>query len=274
MKGWIRISSHLTDCRNGKKESSGVSVFDWVDLPDWDLIQIWVWMRCGWFVVLFGVDFMRFGGMIVCCRFHDSDWISIISDAGRHYFRVSTAITLPRMPLNELWGGWEVVVCGTKRGVTCLYFRYLLFARAPMSSCEREMKWVLPVIVTYFLYSNAPGRYTSVRLGMSKRHFIVDENHSREWCDEDSGMRPYYLWVLWVWASLVNQFILISALRIISVVEASLPNMNASQPIIMEVNSGKSSQSFTSQSITLKHNTRTLLECIITKLKWFERRKV
>ena len=41
-------------------------------------------------------------GMIICCCFHDSDWISIISDADRHYFRVSTAITLSPMPLNEL----------------------------------------------------------------------------------------------------------------------------------------------------------------------------
>ena len=120
MKGWIRISSHLVDYRNGKKENGGVSVIDWVDLSDWDLLQIWMWMRCGWFVVCFGVDFMRFGGMIICCRFHDSDWISIISDADRHYFRVRTAITLSPMPLNELWGGWEVVMCGTKRGVTCL----------------------------------------------------------------------------------------------------------------------------------------------------------
>ena len=41
-------------------------------------------------------------GMIITSSFHDSDWISIISDADRHYFRVSTAITLSRMPLNEL----------------------------------------------------------------------------------------------------------------------------------------------------------------------------
>ena len=41
-------------------------------------------------------------GMIITCAVHDSDWISIISDAGRHYFRVRTAITLSRMPLNEL----------------------------------------------------------------------------------------------------------------------------------------------------------------------------
>ena len=41
-------------------------------------------------------------GMIITSCFHDSDWISIISDAGRHYFRVRTAITLSPMPLNEL----------------------------------------------------------------------------------------------------------------------------------------------------------------------------
>ena len=41
-------------------------------------------------------------GMIITCGFHDSDWTSIISDADRHYFRVRTAITLSRMPLNEL----------------------------------------------------------------------------------------------------------------------------------------------------------------------------
>ena len=41
-------------------------------------------------------------GMIITCAVHDSDWISIISDAGRHYFRVRTAITLSPMPLNEL----------------------------------------------------------------------------------------------------------------------------------------------------------------------------
>ena len=41
-------------------------------------------------------------GMIITSSFHDSDWISIISDADRHYFRVRTAITLSPMPLNEL----------------------------------------------------------------------------------------------------------------------------------------------------------------------------
>ena len=33
-------------------------------------------------------------GMIITSSFHNSDWISIISDADRHYFRVRTAITL------------------------------------------------------------------------------------------------------------------------------------------------------------------------------------
>ena len=41
-------------------------------------------------------------GMIITSSFHDSDWISIISDADRHYFRVRTAITLSRMALDEL----------------------------------------------------------------------------------------------------------------------------------------------------------------------------
>ena len=41
-------------------------------------------------------------GMIITSSFHHSDWISIISDADRHYFRVSTAIRLFPMPLNEL----------------------------------------------------------------------------------------------------------------------------------------------------------------------------
>ena len=49
-----------------------------------------------------------------------------------------------------------------------------------MSMSEKEMKGVLPRIVTSFLYWNACGRYTSVRLGMSKHHFTVDENHSQE----------------------------------------------------------------------------------------------
>ena len=41
-------------------------------------------------------------GMIITSSFYHSDWISIISDADRHYFRVRTAITLSQIPLNEL----------------------------------------------------------------------------------------------------------------------------------------------------------------------------
>ena len=33
-------------------------------------------------------------GMIITSSFHHSHWVSIISDAGRHYLRVRTAITL------------------------------------------------------------------------------------------------------------------------------------------------------------------------------------
>ena len=99
MKGWIRISSHLVDCRNGKKENGGVSVIDWADLPDWDLPQIRVWMWCGWSVAWFGVNFRRFGGndhLLSFPRF----WLNF------HHFRwessLGTAITLSRMPLNEI----------------------------------------------------------------------------------------------------------------------------------------------------------------------------
>ena len=41
-------------------------------------------------------------GMIITSSFHDSDWISIISDACYPYFRVHTTITLSPMPLNEI----------------------------------------------------------------------------------------------------------------------------------------------------------------------------
>ena len=44
--------------------------------------------------------------------------------------------------------------------------------RAPMSIRERGMKGVLPVIVTDFVLRNAHGRYTSVRLDMSKHHLL------------------------------------------------------------------------------------------------------
>ena len=41
-------------------------------------------------------------GMITTSSFHVSDWISIISDADHHNYRVSTAITLSQMLLNEI----------------------------------------------------------------------------------------------------------------------------------------------------------------------------
>ena len=56
--------------------------------------------------VIWGRDMMWISGdvdgMIITSSFHDSDWISIISDVDRHYFRVRTAITLSPMLLNEL----------------------------------------------------------------------------------------------------------------------------------------------------------------------------
>ena len=151
--------------------------------------------------------------------------------------------------------------------------------RAPMSIRERGMTGILPVIVTSSLKGNAYiPKATVVRLDMSKHNFTVNENHSRKWYDEEHRMWSYHdrrLWVLWVWASLVSQFSFVSALRMISVVEASISlNMNAFLPIWMEVNSGKSIQSLTGEEITLKHNTRTITECPFTKDKWFERRQV
>ena len=44
--------------------------------------------------------------------------------------------------------------------------------RAPMPIYERRMKGELPLTVMSILYLNAPGRTTSVRLGMSKHHSI------------------------------------------------------------------------------------------------------
>ena len=84
--------------------------------------------------------------------------------------------------------------------------------------------------------------------------FIVNENHSREWCDEDNGMWNYtchWFWVMWVWASLVNQFTFMQSLRIISVVDLLYINRNTLSPNWMEVNSGKSSQS---NHITINHS--------------------
>ena len=62
----------------------------------------------------------------------------------------------------------------------------------------------------------------------------------------------HWFWVMWVWASLVNQFTFMQSLRIISVLEASfLSYVNAKSPNWMEVNSGKSSQS---NHITINHS--------------------
>ena len=76
-------------------------------------------------------------------------------------------------------------MCGTKRGEVdhffCNCFNRGLFARSPMPIHERGVKRALPVIVRYFVILNASsGRYTSVRLGMSKHQFIVGENHMQE----------------------------------------------------------------------------------------------
>ena len=72
----------------------------------YSVIQFWFSLEWGcdvgdleWEITLISSDLE---GMIITSSFHDSDWISIISDVDRHYFRVSTAITLSRMPLNEL----------------------------------------------------------------------------------------------------------------------------------------------------------------------------
>ena len=75
-------------------------------LLSFSVIQFWFSFEWGCDVGDLECEMVRISrdveGMIITCRFHDSDWISIISDADRHYFRVRTAITLSRMPLNEL----------------------------------------------------------------------------------------------------------------------------------------------------------------------------
>ena len=146
-------------------------------------------------------------------------------------------------------------------------------SRAPMSLHE-GVEGVLPPIVTSSLYRNASGRWTSVRLGMSKHQFIRDGNNSQEWCDGNYKMSDARPWVKWVWASLVNQFTFMLSLRMISVPEAFFLKVNALSPIWMEVSWGKSIQSLTSQSITLKHNTRTTTECLPANYERFERRHV
>ena len=60
----------------------------------------------------------------------------------------------------------------------------------------------------------------------------------------------------------------------INVLALSSLNLNALYPILMEVKLGKSIQSLTSQSFTLKHNTRAIMEGSSAKLKCLERRHI
>ena len=84
----------------------GSSVGGLVLLLSFSVIQIWFSSEWGCDVGNFECEITRISGdmegMIITSSFSDSDWISIISDADRHYFRVRTAITLSQMPLNEL----------------------------------------------------------------------------------------------------------------------------------------------------------------------------
>ena len=108
--------------------------------------------------------------------------------------------------------------------------------------------------------------YTSLQANM---------NHSREWCDEDNGMkRCHQWWESGAWSSLFHQSTPKSSLCIISVVLLSFSNMRAPWFIWMDSSSGKSSQSLTSQSLTLKHSTSTARKRKTTKLEWFESRHV
>ena len=75
-------------------------------LLSFSVIQFWFSSEWGCDVGEFECEMMWISrdveGMIITSSFHDSEWISIISDTDRHYSRVRTAITLSRMPLNEL----------------------------------------------------------------------------------------------------------------------------------------------------------------------------
>ena len=179
---------------------------------------------------------------------------------------------------SEADGKWVLwVVCGTKRGVTCL--------SVISWTCFEELRclFVREGWSEYFLWL---WRHSCTRMHLEDTHRwdgaclnIIHSGweYSREWCDEDYGMWNYkyhQFWVMWVWSSLVNQFTFISSPRIISVSDSSSLNMNALLPIWIEVNSGKSIQSPTSQSITLKHNTRTIRKHPLSQLERFERRHV
>ena len=106
-----------------------------------------------------------------------------------------------------------------------------------------------------------------------------EENHSREWCDEDcrryNNQMYTQQWVLSTSGDLISQFTFMQSLRIINVVEESpLLKQNANLPIWMEVNSGKSIQSLTLQSITLKHSASTIMEHVWTKHECIKRAHV
>ena len=84
----------------------GSSVGGLVLRLSFSVIQFWFSFEWGCDVGDLECEMVRISrdvkGMIITCGFHDSDWISIISDADRHYFRVRTPIALSPMPLNEL----------------------------------------------------------------------------------------------------------------------------------------------------------------------------
>ena len=65
----------------------------------------------------------------------------------------------------------------------------------------------------------------------------------------------------------IHQFISSYPLRIINSLESSFLKQNTSSPSRMEVNSGKSAHHSHFNPFTLKHCTRTITECTITKQK-------
>ena len=67
----------------------------------------------------------------------------------------------------------------------------------------------------------------------------------------------------------IHHLISSSPLRMINSLDPPL-NRNASLPIRMEVNSGKSSHHSPSGRFTLKHGTRTVIQSIATKHKGFQ----
>ena len=60
------------------------------------------------------------------------------------------------------------------------------------------------------------------------------------------------------------------ALCMINSLSLHFPNVNASLPSRMDVNSGKSSHHSLSGTLTLEHCTMTITECIITEQQQFQ----